>query len=96
VNLFVKLAGMLSLLPYIVAGVNTLHSGASGADKKSAVLQLAGIGLKAAEVVVPGAAPAIELAAPHIGAAVDALVGIFNAFGIFGHKATPAATAPAP
>jgi hypothetical protein len=94
-GLFAKLSGLLSLLPYLVAGVNTLHSGATGADKKSAVLQLAGMGLQVAEVVVPGAAPAIELAAPHIGKAIDAFVGIFNAFGIFAHKAA-APPAPAP
>ena len=89
-----KISGILSLLPYLVAGVNTLHSGASGADKKTAVMQLAAVALQGVDIALPGAAPAIELAAPHISTAVDAFVGSFNAFGIFGHK-TPPAPAPA-
>jgi hypothetical protein len=95
-NLFSKIAGLISLLPYLVAGVNTLHAGAAGIDKKAAVMQLAGIALTGVEMAAPGTAPAIQAAAPYIGTAVDAMVGVFNAFGIFSHSASPAAAAQPP
>jgi hypothetical protein len=90
-DVFSGITGFLTLLPYIIAGAQQLHHGASGADKKQAVINLAQVGIAAAQMASPAHAAQIGEATGHIGTAIDGIVGTLNAFGILKHEtATPA------
>jgi hypothetical protein len=95
-TMLVKLA---ALTPYIVGGVEQLHSEASSADKKQiaqdSLLMVTGI----ADAVLPDEQKAIaDSVSSETGNMIESFVRIFNATGIFQHKppALKTAAAPAP
>jgi len=91
--------GLLSAAPTIISGVASLVHGieglfgkGNGAAKKAAVLNAFSGGIEAYSAAA-GALPNLKLpqmssaAAPAFGQLVDAIVGFYNALGIFEHAA---------
>lgn len=85
---------LLSLLPYVVSGIQQIHGDAkTGAEKKQLALESLGLAGATAEVVDPAQKPIIEAVTALASNAIDGVKSVYNA----AHApalAAPAATAP--
>lgn len=95
-SFLVLLFRLLSLTPIVVAGVESLHAEASGATKKQLAMDTLDVASAIAGAALPGSQAAVSAMTSAVGGMIDNTVSIFNAAGIFGHKATGTAAAPAP
>lgn len=85
------LARILQLIPFVVAGVETMHKDAKGATKKQMAMDALGIASAAAEAGLPSQTPAIQAATQLTSSVIDGVVSFNNAAGIFPPKtAVPA------
>ena len=70
----------LSLVPYVVHGIETIHgSEKSGAEKKDLAMQALGLTEQVAEAADPEHKAAIDAAASLVSDAIDGTVAVMNA-----------------
>ena len=83
---------MLSLIPYVVSGIEQIHGEAkTGAEKKQLAMEALGLAATSALTLDPGQSQAIQAAAALASDAIDGVKSVYNAV-----KAAPAAPAAAP
>jgi hypothetical protein len=86
---------ILSLIPYIVSGIETIHGDTkSGADKKQLAMESLGLAAGAAEAADPGQKPSIIAATQLASSTIDGVVAVYNA--VKPKVATPAPATPTP
>lgn len=90
---FGKVFNFLPLIGYIVAGIEQIHADAPGETKKQIAQEALGLAVGTAENALPGDAPMVAAAGAATSALIDGSVSLFNALGLFTHKAAQAATA---
>lgn len=81
---------LLSLTPVVVAGIESLHSEASGATKKQLAMDALNVAGAVAGAALPGSQQAVTAMTGAVGGVIDNVVSIFNAAGTFGHGAPKA------
>lgn len=82
---------LLSLIPYVVSGIEQIHGDAvSGADKKTLAMEALGLSATTAAQADPGELPAIQAATALASTTIDGVKAVYNAV------TQPATTAPAP
>lgn len=70
----------LSLVPYVVHGIESIHGDAkSGAEKKQLAMESLGLAESVAGVVDPEHQPAIDAATSLVSNAIDGTVAVMNA-----------------
>ena len=90
-NLFLSLLPkLLQSLPTLIAGVEVLSKGKSGAEKKAAVMSMLPAAIGIADTAAPQHADAINAIAALASSTVDSVVTGLNQAGVF-TKAAPAA-----
>jgi hypothetical protein len=71
---------LLSLLPYVVSGIEQIHGDAkTGAEKKQLALEAVGLGSNAAAFIDPKDAPAIAAATQLASTTIDGVKSVYNA-----------------
>ena len=78
------------MLPYVIAGIQQIHSDAKGADKKTIALESLGLATATAGVVLPAdQAAQAQAVSTAFGSIIDSLVTAFHATGApgFGQQA---------
>jgi hypothetical protein len=71
---------LLSLLPYVVSGIQQIHGDAkSGAEKKQLALEALGLSTSAAAAIDPAQAPVIEAVKDLASNAIDGVKSVYNA-----------------
>jgi hypothetical protein len=94
-NIFANIFRFLPLVQYVVAGVEQVHSDAPGATKQQLAKEALGLAVSTGEElgsVIPGGAPVVDAAGSVANVLIDQTVALFNALGMFTHKAAPVAT----
>ena len=82
---------LLSLIPYVVSGIEQIHGETkTGVEKKQLAMEALGLAATTALTLDPGQSPAIQAAAKLASQAIDGVKEVYNAV-----KAAPA-PAPAP
>jgi hypothetical protein len=90
---------IFQLTPVIVAGIEQIHTDASGSSKKQMAMDALALATGVASGVVPEEQPGINAASKLAGDMIDGVVATFNATGVFQHDkqaATPTAARSAP
>lgn len=87
-SLFSKLA----LIPYIVAGIQAIHSEAPGATKKQLAMDSLGLATQVASAVDEGDAATIQASSALASSVIDQTVALFHAQNVpgFGNTVQPA------
>ena len=83
----------LTVLPYIVMGIQQIHADAKGATKKQLALESLGLATAAADAIIPGQQPQVDAFSTAISSIIDNLVTAFhstNAPGFGTNSITPA------
>lgn len=90
----------VSLVPTVVAGIETIHAGESGATKKQLALASLGLANQVAQGVLPADQGELaNSAATKLSSSIDSWVSFFNEAGVFGKSggsAAPPSVNPAP
>lgn len=95
-NILAKILQIITLVPSIVAGIETIHGNSkSGADKKTLAMQSLGLAVGVADATDPNNKATIDAVGQFAATTIDNTVALFNSlkFGPFG--AVPAALPPA-
>lgn len=79
----------IPVVQYVVAGIEQIHTDASGATKKQLAQEALGLAVGTAQSVLPGDAPLIQLSGQAVSTMIDNSVALFNALGMFTHKTNP-------
>lgn len=83
------LARISSTIPLIIMGVEAIHQGASGADKKTIALQALGLSNAVAGAIAPSEQPSIDAATQFASSMIDTTVATFNQFNVFKQLLNP-------
>lgn len=82
-NTFLNIAKMLSLLPYLLMGIEQIHADASGATKKQLAMESLGLASTAEGAILPGKQAEITAATQFASVSIDAVVATANQLGVF-------------
>jgi hypothetical protein len=82
----------LGSIPYLVSGIEQIHSEASGATKKQLALDSLGLAINVTGAIDPALDPALVAATSLISSTIDGVKAVYNA--AKNKPAAPAAPAP--
>lgn len=93
-NWAMRLVQITSILPYVIMGIQQIHTDAKGADKKTLAMESLGLATATAEAILPGQQVQIAAVSTAVSNTIDNIVAAMHAISAPGFGTNQVVTPP--